>query len=575
MSDQAGLRRVARWEWIALATISALALLLRLWNLDALLPHLTESDGLVLATQVDLLRSGAEHPERELLFGFYPHLVAWLALLIPHAKIEAHTLAEQLALAARSYGDPRMAVAIASVLIVPGTWALARRFLAPGAALLAAAFSATSLLHLWFAQQARPHAVSSALAVLAVVAALRLFERGKALDFLLGGLAAGLAIAALQSGIAVLLPLGLALVLRRPEARASSLLWLVPALAIIALCVRVFYPFLFGPSQSELGAGGGEFHLSGHVVYFDLFNGQGFMTVVRTLVDYDPWLTLCAVLGGAALLARRTLTGRGRELAIVLAYAVPYFVMIALYQRTYQRFVIPLVPYLACLAAWLVWTMARRVAQRIPLAPSAAMALFFAPQAAPALRLLRVRAAPDTIEQAARWIESSRDIAPEHDRILVQPSFDLPLPQSAAALEANVLMMDNRSRPWFRLQRSLPAEQRLLPAWNLIAMPLRTSEQMRALNEDGPAYLRSLGADWFVIEVYSEGRTPLLLDQIPPALPAVAERVARFTPDHPDRGDDLPLLYQDDGYPRTEVWAWRLYHMHSLGPTIEIWRAKR
>ena len=73
------------------------------------------------------------------------------------------------------------------------------------------------------------------------------------------------------------------------------------------------------------------------------------------LSSYDP------VLGGLALVgllfalarARRWLRTRGRwaDLVVLLGFAGTYFVILALYRNTLARYLLPLMPYFACLAA--------------------------------------------------------------------------------------------------------------------------------------------------------------------------------------------------------------------------------
>jgi len=56
-------------------------------------------------------------------------------------------------------------------------------------------------------------------------------------------------------------------------------------------------------------------------------------------------------------------------------------------------------------------------------------------------------------------------------------------------------------------------------------------------------------------------------------LPAVAERVARFSPDAVD-GCDAPLAWQDDEYGERVPWALRLLGARSTGPVIEVWKPR-
>src|SRR6185295_19693523 len=99
-------------------------------------------------------------------------------------------------------------------LAIPAAYLLARRFLGRGPALLATAWVAVSLLSVWFSQQSRPHGPAAALALVAVLAAMRLQRCGTLGAYLTAGVASGLAIGALQSGVAVVIPFAVAQALR-------------------------------------------------------------------------------------------------------------------------------------------------------------------------------------------------------------------------------------------------------------------------------------------------------------------------------------------------------------------------
>jgi 4-amino-4-deoxy-L-arabinose transferase-like glycosyltransferase len=117
-------------------------------------------------------------------------------------------------------------VSVASVLLIPATWLLARRLFTPGWSLFAAALCSLSLLNLQFGQLARPHAFAAPFTVLAVAAAVRLRRRPDLGSYVLCGVAGALAIGALQSGVAVLLPFAVAFLLRERPADGAPRPWL-------------------------------------------------------------------------------------------------------------------------------------------------------------------------------------------------------------------------------------------------------------------------------------------------------------------------------------------------------------
>src|SRR5262249_4419778 len=156
----------------------------------------------------------------------YPNLLPRLVLLLPGpadaapapVPLEAH-----LARAARVRFDIRIVIALASVLAVPATYLLARRFLEPAWSLLPAAWLAASLLLAWFAQQERPHAAAASFYVLTVVAALALRERPRPASLALACLGTAASLGSLQSGIFVVPSVLAALWLADRGATARSL----------------------------------------------------------------------------------------------------------------------------------------------------------------------------------------------------------------------------------------------------------------------------------------------------------------------------------------------------------------
>ncbi|MCE9594731.1 MAG: glycosyltransferase family 39 protein [Planctomycetes bacterium] len=569
--------------WLAVALLAIVALCLRLSALDSGLPQRPDPDSIVFHDQVEHLERNDPHPERDLTFGFYPLLVARITALVfepapttpPARDLDLH-----LARASSAHLHLRIVVAVLSVLAVPGTFLLARRFLSSLGALVAAMCMATSTLNLWFAVQARPHAVSSALALLAVLAALNLRRRRDWVAWAWTGLAFGLAIGSLESGVLVLGSFAAALLLREApttNSKPAGVLGAALAVGLVALCVFAFYPFLFAASEgrdaARIAFDGNELDLFGHVIYLRQFDGRGFATIAAALRDYDPWLALLGLVGGLLALARLRVRVEGRpwkDLVVVLAFVVPYLLVFGAYQRTYQRFVLPLLPFVVLLAAYAVERAVAAVRER-RFAPALALALV-APQIALAVGVNAARRAPDTVTRASTWI--AEHLEPGADRILWMPTFDLRLPYSLAAQRESGESFDTPKRPWFRYQLGLAIDERPTPTWNVVALPLATDEQRAHAERDPAGYLRELHADYAVIEVYEAGRPPPALRAVRLGLLSIADRVQRFSPEVHDSEDALPLVGQDDEFPRTHVWAWRAARARCLGPVIEIWKLR-
>ncbi|MBL8862184.1 MAG: glycosyltransferase family 39 protein [Planctomycetes bacterium] len=570
---------------LLLALIVLLGLGVRLQGLDFLAPHLMEPDGLVVDYQLRALEGGGPEHRAHALYAYYPHLVARVAALVPTALVaerEPRTLAEHLDFAGRQRLRGRVAVALLSLLAIPLSFWLARRFLPDPWPLAAAAITAASPFTLWFAQQARPHAAAASFTLLAVCAAVVLRASGSWRAYAAAGLAAGLAVGALQNGVAALCAVGFAVLARvradRWRAAAGALL----ITAVVAAFVAALYPFLFA-EQARSGVAvdeRGTLALSQHQVFLGLFNGRGFPVVWRSLEEYDPLLTVLSVLGMLAALVL-ILRGRSRlgparaaDLAVVLAYVLPYLVVIGLYQRTYQRFVLPLVPFLAVLAAFglhATWRAASARSRWLGRAVAFLAVVACVAQFAWAFRLGAVRAAPDTIEQAARWIEEH--VAPGTDRVDVMPGLDLPLSRTPASIERDAVLRDEQSTPWFRHLADPRRASIDAPAYDLALMDLIAHGARQRAHGDAYGFARSLTGRYAVVIAWPQRYRPALR-AVREGLRGQFELVARFNPDDPDTGEDLPLAHQDDELPYTTPWALRILEARCVGPSVEIYRLR-
>ena len=168
-----------------------------------------------------------------------------------------------------------------------------------------------------------------------------------------------------------------------------------------------------------------------------------------TLWFYEPVALVLAVLGMAVWCARRERSDeadqRRRDLLVVLSFALLYAVVIGLYRRNQQRFVLPLVPFVTCAAAYgmrAVWqASARSSVRRI-----AAVVLMLIALGVPTLANLgytRMRSNPHTCEQLARWLQANADRTTQ--RIGLHLLHEVPL----AREHANLFDADGAPRPVF------------------------------------------------------------------------------------------------------------------------------
>jgi hypothetical protein len=583
-----------RTAGIALACLVAGGLVLRWFGIGFQLPQFVPVDSLVLAGEVDVLRHGGD-PSYRLHPALYPRLIPCLALLLPAEAEESGdpapaTLDEHLARASAPYRRVGIVVALLSLLAVPGTYFLARRFLERSWSLLAAALVATSVLHLWFSQEARPHGAAMSSMLLAVLAALRLRRKPVVSSYLLAGVAAGAAIATLQSGVAVIPAFLAAFGLRARDPPRSSPWWILAALALLGGCRARLLPLDGGNAAARTRArsrAGLRRRLPdldgarGHPVELRRHGRARRPRVAVALrsADRRDGRVRRGLRSGRPPLSRRS-TGRGRahrdDLLVVLAFAVPYGVVIALYHSSGQRFVLPLLPYLACLSAYglrALWDLGFARKRWIRRVAVAGLVAALAIQTAAAAKLAWIRHRPDTATEAAAWL--SAHVRPGVERVLVTPGLDLPLFQSSDALERSYSRQVNPNRRWIAYQKAMVwRDDESLARYDLVTLPTTRPED-RKLLADPAGYLRAQDADWIVFEVHRTFDWQGIVD-LHRVLGEVGELEARFSPDRASRWGDVPIAHQGhDPRPFPVFWYFRILDARCTGSVLEIWKLRR
>lgn len=510
-----------------LLLITGLAAANRLLGLDYLLPHSREPDTYAVK-QVTYLRDpvSVSFGEDKKALRKYPWVTARATALLPDPRTDPRTLGANdleghLRAASAEVRQVRIVVALLSVLIVPGTFLLARAFLSAPWALCAAAFAATSLLHLNYSQQARPHAVAAGFAVLAVASAIWVRRSPKLLTIAVAAAFAGLAFGSLQFGVAALAPLAAALLLGRRGGRRLG--WAGPllALVVLALAVLTFYPFALEPGTSEgVSLAGDKVKIGSHSIDAELFSAGGFARMARWIWSYDPVLTVLGALGVLAVLVRRGagVSGERADLLVAASHGLLFFLALGLYSKTPARFMLPLLPYAAVFAALglraVHGVVARGARFPTPRAVAGAVLLVVATglPAFVAFRLAYVRSRPDTVEQAAQWVlENTRPA----DRIAMRPGLYLPLfeRRNPGARPAS----SRYNSPWGPHLRALAAMRRsFTPARAVFAVydrePGSSEFTIPTGTEATKQLLAKLDADYVVTtrgEEASWRRTPL------------------------------------------------------------------
>jgi hypothetical protein len=512
--------RSRAWIWVLFFTLAGIGL--RFAGLGRLLPHLREPDTFI-AFELQSIRGDPALIEETNFHERYPLLLARILSLLPYPEIPARPEAkdaerEHLAACAWPFLVTRALIASLACLLVPLTYFLARNFLSAGASVAAAFYIATSLLHILYSGEARPHGAHATLALAAVLAALWASRRPSLLRGAVAFIAAFAAVACLQTGLFVLPPLAVALFLAdRGEPRWRGR-W--PAL-VLPIAAGVLAMVLFYPTLPYVDAQG--FHTAaaeggGHTVPFDYLNARGLWRSCSLLWIHDPILAILTASGiilGVSWWrrARQAIDSeRRRALWIAASYALPYFLVISLNGDVYDRFLMPLLPYCACFAGGAAaWIVARvRASLVTPLARQLATgAVVFAAGAWPAyaaLQFARVARAPDTLEQAAEFLRGHAQ--PAVDTILASPSVVVPLLYTPEAVREDLGDPTGHVIPWIMYQRLIPEQKDGVPRYSVRFVPGHLilkphPDEIAVVSE----LLDDKRPDWVVLEISKKLKT--------------------------------------------------------------------
>lgn len=647
-----------------LALLFLVACALRVCGDDFMLPHVPQVDEQVLVLQANAQRGGDVPESKRNIPYAYPTLLArGLVWAAPDASERPCTsLEEHLEAASADIVHYRSVLALLSSLAIPLTFFVCRRFTRDSVALLASAWMTFSVLHGWYASQARPHAVLSVVTLIAVLACLALRRLPRWTTYLAAGAAVGVAFGALQSGLFTLAALVAAHLLRdrsraeprerasargpeasressqapsRDPSRASShstpetspsevasstRRWTehVPFAASLSLAFGVallFYEhgYAVAPGEEEVGVLEQILHRS-HGLTLEYVSGRGFAAMTRAVADYEPWLGAWAVIGTAFVVAgfvsrRRTRarlvavprpstiesrpTGTfvidGRDACVVAAHAGAHLLAFGLFSSTFQRFLMPVMPYACMLAAvgtarsanWMASGFRRASTRtggdradtervgRVSATRAVVVLAVLAPQSYVAAKLTWLKVAPDTCTLAADWLRAHADRT--RDTIVAMPTFDLPLLRTRAGISANLAGDRLAFYRWIDHHLLLSDEELAPIAYRLSSAPLQSAADRRRLTEDPRGFVKALGARYVVAEVMHGGRRPIA-EVFRAAVASEGRVVARFGPLEDPRDDDWPILYQFDGPIAPERgFAWRAARSVRQGPDLEIY----
>ncbi len=553
-------------EGLGLALVTLFAVLTRVAVVDQLLPQRVESDAHILI-QLKVFAGLIAPDQIPPHYGFYPTFVArtlhWIAGrgMFDPAPRDA-SLAEHLQAAAAPLVALRTWIAWAGVAAVPATFFLARKFQSARGSLVASAFLACSLLHGIYSHQARPHVAHLPFALLALILLLGWIERPSVVRALGALTAAWLCMSNLQTGVFLLFPFVCAALLTPVTWRARCAAGV--GFAAVFVLSRVFYS-----GGIRVDASGVSLAPSGHPIPFDALNGAGVVPTARFLWGAEPVLTALALVGMALVLARLApiLGGdrlRRTGLLTLAAYFLPYLAFTLLNQDTRDRYLLPLLPFLAMLASF---ALERGLAPRAPANAAlawigCALALVFPAREAWKLRQLGL--APDTLELATRYLLEQPDA--RGARIVTSPFVVLPVrgtPEALATYEGTGLAS---ASPWISYQ--LAHCMAVNAPDSVDVRPYPPGEMAKEANSEHVlAMLRELDPDYVVLETSSRQRYLASHLEFEAAVRAHGTRLAMINPEWIDPGSE-ELLEYGDSY---ELRA-RLRRATALGPPLEIYR---
>jgi hypothetical protein len=421
-----GLRRAARLRSLdlhlpALALVLAGALALRLWGIKQGLPYSYNVDE-------------ATH--------FVPRAIAFSAHdLNPHYFLNPPGYSYLLHLVfelwfgsgdalARAYAtDPTsvfvVARAVAAVLGTISVWLLyvaGARMFGRTVGLLAAAIMAVAFLPVFYSHLALNDVPTLAPVALSLFGTAGVIRYGRRRDYVIAGVGVGLAAATKYTGGVVVVCLlvaafqdafsGRAL----HSARRIVAAGLLAALAFIAAnpyALLHFHEFWTGlTQQASLAAGQDPVKLGSH--------GSGVAYYLWTLTWGFGWVPALAAAAGALLLIARRRVG----MALVLIPApIAFTIFMGEQQRFFGRWLMPIYPLLALLAAYgtvelLRWRLGSAGRRRVVLAGALATALLVAQSLAAAAHDDAVLSRPDTRNLLRAWMVGH---VPAAAKVVIEP----------------------------------------------------------------------------------------------------------------------------------------------------------
>jgi 4-amino-4-deoxy-L-arabinose transferase-like glycosyltransferase len=414
-------------ERAMLLAILVLAAMLRLHGLNFGLPALNDPDEPVfIMTAMDMLREGRLNP------GWFGHpatllfyLLALIVLLVGAigAILGAWSSADGFVSAV--FSDPAILVlpmrglsALLGIASVALTWAIGRRIGGARVGLVAALLLACNPLHVELSQVVRTDMLATVLMGWCTYHSLSIAQGGGTRQTLLAGVAAGLACATKWPALLIVVaPVAAGLFAARDSRAIARALVVAPLVAIATLLLASPYLLLDYPTVlRDLGGEARPMHLGA--------TGHGFAGNLLWYVRV-PLAGSFGVAGLflAALGTLSVLRDRARAVVVLPASAV-ILVALATQSLVWARWIVPLLPVIAILAAIGLGMAAdalRHATLRRLFLPCAAL-LLAGWMAGTTLRAQRQRA-DDPRQAATRWVFAH--VPPGQTILIEHAAFDL------------------------------------------------------------------------------------------------------------------------------------------------------
>jgi 4-amino-4-deoxy-L-arabinose transferase-like glycosyltransferase len=407
-----------RTAWLLLGAILAVALALRLWNLDHGLPFAYSADEAehFVPKAVDMFR-GSLDP------GYYenPPALTYVLYVIFNVRFgTGRDLVRDFAADPEAaFITARVAVALIGTLVVGLAYWAGAHFYERRVGLVAAALMAVAFLPVFYSKHALNDVVTLAPLSVALVGALLAYERGRWFDWALAGGAVGAATATKYTAGAMLLTAAVAAGLRIHRQRAE-LRRVLAGLAIAGVAFVVLFLLLDPFALIQLDEtrrqikGQSSQADSGKLGQDDV---RGWIYYVGTLGWGFGWVPLVAAVGGALVALRRD----WRRALLLIAFPLFLYLFLGGQGRFFGRWLMPAYPMLCVLAGYGIVALAQAVARRPR--PAGALiaglaALACVQGALASVHVDTVLGREDTRAQALRWIEAN---VPDGAPVVVEP----------------------------------------------------------------------------------------------------------------------------------------------------------